>query len=179
MFRSVKTPVFGMLSDMITICPFEERHWAAVWQIIEPVFRAGETYVFSPAITEEEAHEVWVDVPSATFVATDDRDDVVGTYYMKPNQPGLGDHVCNCGYIVSTQATGKGIASDMCLHSQREAISQGFRAMQYNLVVSTNERAVRLWRRHGFAIVGTLPNAFRHARLGFVNAFVMYKELKE
>ena len=163
---------------MIAIRPFEERYWAAAWRIMEPVFRAGETYVFSPGISEQEAHEVWVDIPSATFVATDDRDDVVGTYYLKPNQPGLGDHVCNCGYIVPTRVAGKGIASEMCRHSQQEAISRGFRAMQYNLVVSTNKRAVRLWQKHGFAIVGTMPNAFRHARFGFVDAFVMYKELK-
>ena len=163
---------------MIAIRPFDEDNWEAVWRIIQPVFRAGDSYAFSPRIAEEEAHEVWVDRPLASFVAMDENDGVVGTYYMKPNQPGLGDHVCNCGYIVAAHAEGKGIASHMCRHSQQEAISRGFRAMQYNLVVSTNERAVRLWQRHGFDIIGTLPNAFRHARLGFVDAFIMYKELQ-
>jgi ribosomal protein S18 acetylase RimI-like enzyme len=107
----------------------------------------------------------------------DDGDTVLGSYFIKPNQPSLGAHVCNCGYAVAENARGKGIAAEMCEHSQREALSRGFRAMQYNLVVSTNAVAVRLWKRHGFEIVGTLPKAFHHSRLGFVDAFVMYKQL--
>ena len=162
---------------MIKIRPFEEQDWASVWGMIEPVFRAGETYAFSPDITEKEAYKVWIEMPSATYVAVDEDNTILGTYYIKPNQPALGSHVCNCGYIVATHARGKGIASAMCEHSQREAIAQGFRAMQFNLVVATNEGAVRLWKRHGFNIVGTLPAAFRHQRLGFVDAFVMYKQL--
>jgi ribosomal protein S18 acetylase RimI-like enzyme len=107
----------------------------------------------------------------------DECNEVLGTYYIKPNQPALGAHVCNCGYIVAKEARGRGIAAEMCQHSQREAISRGFRAMQYNLVVSTNEVAVRLWKRQGFEVVGTLPQAFRHPRLGYVDALVMYKQL--
>ncbi len=163
---------------MITIRSIEEPDWLSVWKLIEPVFRSGETYAFSQEITEAEAHKVWVEAPSATFVAKDDRGTVLGTYYIKPNQPALGSHVCNCGYIVGENSRGKGVASLMCEHSQREAIRQGFRAMQYNLVVSTNEGAVRLWEKLGFAIVGTLPGAFKHPRHGYVNAFVMYKQLE-
>lgn len=163
---------------MITVRPFEEMDWAGTWPVLESVFREGETYAFSPDITEEEAYKVWVDAPSATFVVPDEDSGIVGTYYIKPNQPGLGAHVCNCGYIVSVNARGRGIASEMCRHSQVEAQSRGFRAMQYNLVVSTNEVAVRLWKRHGFEIVGRLPEAFRHPRLGFVDALVMYKKLE-
>jgi RimJ/RimL family protein N-acetyltransferase len=163
---------------VIRIQVFEKRDWAATWRIIERVFRAGETYAFSPDITEEESHKVWVESPSATFVAVDENNEVLGTYYIKPNQPALGAHVCNCGYIVAEKARGKGIASEMCRHSQHEAISRGFRAMQYNLVVSTNEGAVQLWKRHGFDIIGSLPKAYRHSRLGFVDAFVMYKQLE-
>lgn len=117
-------------------------------------------------------------MPSATFVAVDEDDEVIGTYYIKPNQPALGAHVCNCGYIVAENARGHGVAAAMCEHSQREALSRDFRAMQYNLVVSTNEGAIRLWKRHGFEIIGTLPKAFRHLQLGFVDAFVMYKQLE-
>ena len=168
----------GAMQSMINIRPFEETDWNATWRIIEPVFRAGDTYAFSPYITEEEAHKAWVEVPLETFVAVDKNNDVVGTYYIKPNQPALGAHVCNCGYIVSEDARGKGIAAEMCEHSQREARSRGFRAMQYNLVVSTNEGAVRLWKRHGFELIGSLPKAFRHPQLGFVDAFVMYKQLE-
>lgn len=163
---------------MITIRRFEEKDWPAVWRLIEPVFREGETYAFSPDITREEAYRVWVEIPSWTFVAVNKEDEVVGTYYLKPNQPGLGDHVCNCGYIVSEAFRGSGIAAKMCGHSQQEAISRGFQSMQYNLVVSTNTGAVRLWEKHGFAVIGTLPNAFRHPRRGLVDAFVMYKQLQ-
>ena len=102
---------------------------------------------------------------------------ILGTYYIKPNQPTLGAHVCNCGYIVAEQARGRGIASAMCEHSQREAATRGYRAMQYNLVVSTNDVAVQLWIKQGFEIIGTLPNSFRHAQRGYVDAHVMFKQL--
>ena len=162
---------------MIKIRPIEERDWSDIWSIIEPVFRAGETYAFSPEITKEEAYKVWVIIPAETFVATDESNNILGTYYLKPNQPALGSHVCNCGYIVNVNARGKGVASAMCEHSQRKAVARGFRAMQYNLVVSTNEGAVRLWKKHGFEVIGTLPKAFCHPQLGFVDAYVMYKQL--
>lgn len=164
---------------MIVIRPFEDRDWPATWMVLEPVFRSGQTYAFSPDITGAEAREVWVDGPAATFVALEESGRVLGTYYIKPNQPSLGAHVCNCGYVVAAGARGQGIASAVCEHSQREALARGYRAMQYNLVVSTNEAAIRLWKKHGFKVVGTLPLAFRHPRLGFVDALVMYKLLEE
>jgi len=163
---------------MITIDKFDRQHWDAVWAIVEPVFRAGETYPYSPKMTEKEAYRAWIEMPAETFVAVDALEQVVGSYYIKPNQPGLGAHVCNCGYIVAELARGKGIAGMMCEHSQGEAIARGFRAMQYNLVVSTNESAVHLWKKQGFELVGTLPAAFRHKQLGFVDAYVMYKQLE-
>lgn len=163
---------------MITIKPYDEHSWSSVWRMIEPVFRSGDTYAFSPEITEQEAYNAWIDKPKATYVATDETDYIVGTYYIKPNQPSLGAHVCNCGYIVDEMARGKGIASSLCKHSQVEAVNMGFRAMQYNLVVATNEGAIRLWKKHGFNIIGVLPKAFNHKRLGFVDALVMYKELE-
>ena len=163
---------------MLKIRPIEETDWEATWRIIEPVFRAGETYPFSSEITMDEACNVWVSLPTATFVVVDEKDEILGTYYIKPNQPGHGSHVCNCGYIVAERARGRGIASQMCEHSQQEAKAHGFRAMQYNLVVSTNERAIRLWKKHGFDVVGTLPGAFRHPKLGFTDAYVMHKQLE-
>ena len=162
---------------MIAIRPMEAGDWPAVWCIIAPVFRAGETYTYSPDISEQEAHTAWVETPSETFVGLDTNGEILGTYFIKPNQPALGAHVCNCGYIVSGSARGKGVATEMCAHSQREALSRGFRAMQFNFVVSTNEQAVRLWQRNGFEIVGTLPGAYRHSKLGYVDAYVMYKRL--
>ena len=162
------------------IRPYQESDWPMLWPILQATFAAGDTYTFSPESTEEEIHHVWIEVPAATFVACDDSDDtgrVTGTYYIKPNQPGLGAHVCNCGYVVAPDAQGKGIASAMCEHSQAEAIRMGFRAMQFNFVVATNERAIRLWEKHGFSIVGRLPGAFQHRRLGYVDAVVMFKQL--
>jgi ribosomal protein S18 acetylase RimI-like enzyme len=162
---------------MISIRRYQETDWPEIWRILHATFQAGDTYAFSPDITEAESHKVWVDVPSATYVACTIDGKVLGTYFIKPNQPGLGAHVCNCGYVVPPEAQGQGIASEMCKHSQAEAISMGFRAMQFNLVVSTNKRAVSLWRKLGFSVVGTLPRSFRHLHLGYVDAFVMFKDL--
>jgi len=159
------------------IRPYQDQDWPSVWAIIKLVFRAGETYAFSPDITEEQARQVWINKPEITFVAIGEDSEIMGTYYIKPNQPTLGAHVCNCGYIVAEQARGRGIASAMCEHSQHEAVSRGYRAMQYNLVVSTNDIAVQLWIKQGFEIIGTLPKSFRHARQGYVDAYVMYKQL--
>lgn len=156
---------------------FQPTDWEPIWSFMEPVFRSGKTYAYPPEISEAEAREIWTRLPLATFVAEEDGT-ILGTYFIKPNQPGPGSHVCNCGYIVSDQARGRGIASRMCEHSQAEALSRGFLAMQFNLVVSTNESAVRLWKKHGFEIAGTLPGAFRDPEAGFVDAFVMYKTLR-
>lgn len=149
-----------------------------MWKIMEPVFRAGETYPYATDITEEEAYQSWVSANLAVYVAFDENDHVIGTYYLKPNQSALGAHVCNCGYIVGENACGKGVASKMCVHSQCEAVIKGFRSMQYNLVVATNEVAVRLWKKQGFDLIGTLPGAFNHQRLGYVDAYVMFKQLQ-
>jgi ribosomal protein S18 acetylase RimI-like enzyme len=162
---------------MILVRNFEESDWPVLWPILQATFRAGDTYVYEPDSSEDETHKRWIETPQATFVASDGEASILGTYFIKPNQPGLGAHVCNCGYVVSAVAQGRGIASRMCEHSQSQAIAMGYRAMQFNAVVSTNERAVQLWRRMGFAIVGTLPGAFRHHTLGYVDAFVMYKTL--
>ena len=145
--------------------------------MIKPVFRAGETYAFSPDISEEEAYRAWIEAPLATYVAVNENKTILGTYYIKPNQPSLGAHVANCGYIVAQQFQNRGIAAQMCDHSQAEAVRAGFLAMQFNLVVTTNESAIHLWQKKGFAIIGTLPKAFLHKKLGLTDACVMYKML--
>ncbi len=161
---------------MLAIRAVTAADWPAIWPILRDTFATGESYPFGPEHGEDFIRAAWIDAPAATFVAMDG-DRIVGTYFIKANQVGLGSHVSNCGYVVAPGAAGKGVASAMCEHSQQWAIDHGFRAMQFNFVVSTNERAVRLWQRLGFEIVGTLPGAFRHARLGFVDAYVMYKKL--
>ncbi len=166
-----------MATSAIDIRRIEARDWPIVWATLQATFQGGDTYAFAPDSSEAEIHRAWVEIPAATYVACAADGRVLGTYYIKPNQPGLGAHVCNCGYVVAADAQGQGIATALCLHSQGEARAMGFRAMQFNLVVSTNERAVRLWKRLGFAVSGVLPGAFRHARHGYVDAFVMYKSL--
>jgi len=156
---------------------FQPADWAQLWPLLRATFEAGDTYAFAPASKGADIHRAWIENPAATFVACSLDGELLGSYYIKSNQPGLGAHVCNCGYVVAPSAQGRGIASAMCEHSQRQAIAMGYRAMQFNLVASTNERAVRLWQRLGFSVVGTLPRAFHHLRLGYVDALVMYKEL--
>ena len=159
------------------IRPLSEADWPAVWELMEPVIRAGDTYPYAIDMTVDDARRMWIEYPAATYVAEDAEGRILGTYYVKPNQPTLGAHVANCGYMVAEHARGRGIATQMCEHSQDEALRMGYRAMQYNLVVRTNEASVHLWQKMGFAIVGTLPGAFNHAEHGYVDAYVMYKEL--
>lgn len=147
-----------------------------IWEIFHAIVAAGETYAYDPATDREAAYTIWMRSPQRTLVAAAGQR-ILATYYIKPNQPGLGSHVCNCGYMVAEAARGQGIAGHMCAHSQVLARDLGYRAMQYNLVVASNTGAIRLWQNHGFAIVGRLPGAFQHRRLGYVDAFVMYKTL--
>lgn len=147
-----------------------------VWSLIEPVLRAGETYALPRDISRDDALEFWMGAGKWCFIA--EKEGVaVGTYVMKTNHLGGGDHVANCGYVTGEAARGKGVARALCEHSQTEAARLGFAAIQFNFVVSTNEGAIRLWKRLGFAIVGTLPGAFRHPIHGRVDAHVMFKTL--
>ncbi|HKO05227.1 MAG TPA: GNAT family N-acetyltransferase [Candidatus Acidoferrales bacterium] len=148
----------------------------AIWSILEPTIRAGETYTLSREMTREAALAWWFAPGHEVFVA-EDNGAVVGTYFLRANQQGGGAHVANCGYITAPFASGRGVARAMCAHSLDRARECGFRAMQFNFVVSTNERAVRLWKSFGFEIVGRLPGAFQHPTAGFVDAFVMYRSL--
>jgi L-amino acid N-acyltransferase YncA len=163
----------------LQIRPFEPADWPAVWQLLEPVFRAGETFPHDPAITEEQAHQLWVEQTQAVMVAADAAGSLVGTYYLKPNSLALGAHVANAGYVVAEPVRRQGIGSLLCQHSLQAAQQLGFRLMQFNLVVSTNTAGIRCWQRNGFQVVGTLPGAFRHQRLGFVDALVMVCSLLE
>jgi ribosomal protein S18 acetylase RimI-like enzyme len=163
-----------------TIRPFEEKDWPALWPLLRTTFEAGDTYAYAPQSSEAEVRAAWIAAPLETYVLVEagrTGEVILGTYVIKANQPGLGSHVCNCGYVVAPAAQGRGLATQLCEHSQREAVAMGFLAMQFNLVVATNQRAVRLWQHLGFAIVGTLPRAYRHQSLGLVDAFVMYKTL--
>lgn len=147
-----------------------------VWPIYRAVITPGDTYSYSPATTFEQARTMWMTPPARTFAAREE-DQIVGTYNLRPNQPGLGSHVANAGYMVAPEARGRGIASMLCEHSMATARVAGFTAMQFNFVVSTNEVAVRLWKKHGFAIVGIVPKAFRHSQYGYLDVYVMHRYL--
>jgi len=148
----------------------------AIWAILEPMIRDGETYTLARDMGREEALAYWFSAEKETFVWEEDGQ-ILGTYFLKANQQGGGAHVANCGYVTAAAAEGRGIARAMCLHSLYWAKERGFRAMQFNFVVSTNERAVKLWQSLGFEVVGRLPEAFRHPARGFVDALVMYRSM--
>jgi len=148
----------------------------SIWPIFSEVVTAGETYAYSPETTKQQALKIWIESPRQTFII-EDNGRVLGTYFIKTNQAGPGSHVCNCGYMVSSEARGKGLATLMCQHSQEIAKSLGYKAMQFNFVATSNEGAVRLWSKLGFDTVGCLPKAFNHPSKGLVDALVMYKWL--
>ena len=146
----------------------------ALWAILEPVIRAGETFTLDRDMSREDALAHWLSYDP--FVAVDE-EAVLGTYYLRRNQGGGGGHVGNASYMVSGAAAGRGVGRAMGEHSLEQARARGYRAMQFNFVVSTNERAVQLWQSLGFGIVGRLPGAFEHPKLGFVDALVMFRAL--
>jgi L-amino acid N-acyltransferase YncA len=153
-----------------------EADWAAIWEMFHQVIAAGDSFAYDADTPEEVAHKLWIVPPAHAFVAELDGR-VLGTYYVRPNQPGRGAHVANAGYMVTSKARGQGIASALCAHSIETARRLGFRAMQYNFVVSTNAAAIRVWQKHGFVVVGRVPAAFRHASLGFVDVLVLHRDL--
>ena len=148
----------------------------AVWSVIEPVFRAGETYPLPRDISKRDALAYWFGDGHAVFVA-EMNGRIAGSYYLRANTGGGGGHVANCGYAVAADAGGKGVGRAMCGHSLHAARERGFSAMQFNFVIASNKRAVHLWKSCGFKIVGTLPDAFNHPMHGLVDAYVMYRRL--
>lgn len=161
----------------INVRAFQSADWDSVWAFMEPVIRSGETYPFARDMNAAGAKEVWLESTHAVYVVEDEDGVILGTYYIKPNQPTLGAHVANCGYLVSAAARGRGIATLMGKHSQEAAVRLGYRAMQFNLVVKTNEASMHIWKKLGFKLVGELEGAFLHPEHGYVDACVFYKVL--
>ncbi|HUJ41064.1 MAG TPA: N-acetyltransferase [Candidatus Acidoferrales bacterium] len=161
---------------MLSVRPASPTDAEAVWSILEPVIRAGETYTLPRDMAREAALAWWFSPGHEVFLAVEEANPL-GTYFLRANQQGGGAHVANCGYITAPHASGRGVARAMCAHSLQHARQRGFRSMQFNFVVSTNQRAVRLWQSFGFEIVGRLPAAFHHPTAGFVDAFVMSRPL--
>ena len=163
------------MSDL-KIRPAAPGDGAALAGLILPVFRAGETYTIDRDIPEEDAVAYWT-APDKTVFVAEDAGQVLGTFYIRPNQQGGGAHVCNCGFVTAAKAQGRGVARAMLDHALQQARAQGYHAMQFNFVVATNTRAIAIWQSAGFEVVGRLPRAFNHPTKGYVDALVMYRAL--
>ncbi len=153
-----------------------EQDIPAILDIVAPTLRSGETYAIDSDLSDDDVIKYWMAPDKVTLVAEEDGN-VVGTYYIRQNQGGGGSHVCNCGYMTSPKASGRGIARRMCEDSLVRAKGLGYRAMQFNFVIASNAAAVHLWPKLGFEIVGRLPGAFMHPTLGETDALVMYRKL--
>ncbi len=154
----------------------EKKDFKLIWPIFYEIVSAGKTYAYPVDTDIKEAERLWIQIPEKTFVL-EDNGRISGTYYIKTNHPGQGSHVCNCGYMVSSECRGKGFATLMCEHSQKIALELGYKAMQFNFVASSNKGAIRLWHKLGFETAGCLQKAFNHPQMGYINAFIMYKWL--
>jgi L-amino acid N-acyltransferase YncA len=163
-------------STGLNIRPATPNDWPVIWKIFRSVVERGDTYAFSPELDEESALKAWFSTGAQVFV-TEREGRVAGTFFVKPNQPGLGSHVANAGFMVDPELHGAGIGRAMGEFALTWAHEQGYQAMQFNFVVSTNTGAVALWKKLGFAIIGTIPKGFRHAQLGYVDVYVMHREL--
>ena len=147
-----------------------------VWNIFSKVIAAGDAFVFDPSTPFKDFKKYWFAEHMKTYVA-EEGSNIIGSYYIKPNQPGLGSHIANAGYMVDPSQRGKGIGTKMCEHSILQARNLQYRGMQFNIVVSTNSSALKIWKQFGFQIIGTTPGAFRHANLGYVDTHIMFKSL--
>jgi ribosomal protein S18 acetylase RimI-like enzyme len=153
-----------------------EEDKAGVWKIINAVIAGGDTYVFAPDTSESEMVSYWFSAEKYVYVAVVENE-IVGTYWLKANQPGLGDHIGNGAYMVWPESRGKRVGKTMALHSIEEAKKIGYQAIQFNFVVKSNTVAVNLWKSVGFEVIGEIPDAIRHTTKGFTNAYIMYRKV--
>ena len=162
--------------EKIKITPATSADEERIWALLQPVFSAGDTYAVDPLIDREAAIAYWMEADKTAFILRIEGQ-AVGTYYIRPNQPGGGAHICNCGFITAPSARGKGVARRMLDHALIEAKQQGYRAMQFNFVLASNQRALAIWQRNGFATIGRIPQAFLHPRQGYVDALILHRSL--
>jgi L-amino acid N-acyltransferase YncA len=157
----------------------DDSDWAAIWPIVKSTLSAADTYPYSPETTEAEGRLIWLDsnAPSRLAYVAKSGEEVVATAYLKPNLPGLGDHIANAGWMVKKSFRGRGLGRAFATYVVEEARRLGYRGMQFNAVVATNEAAIALWKSMGFELIGTVPRAFRHFDEGLVPILVMYRDL--
>lgn len=147
-----------------------------IWQIMQPIIAQGDAYVYEPTLSKQDALADWMG-PDNTCYVVEGEGGIVGTYFLKPNKPGLGAHIANASFMVKQQAKGQKVGLAMGQHALAQAKQQGYHALQFNMVVSTNKAAIALWQKLGFSIIGTIPDGFNQAGTGFVDAHIMYKKL--
>ncbi len=162
--------------EKIKITPATSADEERIWALLQPVFSAGDTYAVDPLIDREAAIAYWMEADKTAFILRVEGQ-AAGTYYIRPNQPGGGAHICNCGFITAPSARGKGVARRMLDHALIEAKQQGYRAMQFNFVLASNQRALAIWQRNGFATIGRIPQAFLHPKQGYVDALILHRSL--
>jgi len=163
---------------MIEIFPAESADFEEVWALFHTMVKQGDTYVYAPNTSRAEAYTLWMTEPEKTFVAVDESN-IVGTYILRKNQPGLGGHVANAEFMVAPACRHQGVGKQLCQHAIEQARQAGYKAMQFNFVVSSDEKTIRLWQSLGFRIVGTVPQAFHHQSLGYIDAHIMYQWIAE
>lgn len=161
----------------VQIIEITKSDFEAFWPVFKKIVIAQETYAIDPEIDFETAYDLWCLSPHKSYVIKENGL-ILGSYYIKANAAGPSSHISNCGYMVNPDSRGKGIARKLCLHSQQTAKELGYSAMQFNSVVSTNEIAIKLWEKLGYTIIGTIPDAYNHKKLGLVDAYIMYKQLR-
>ncbi len=161
----------------VEIRPFVEPDWPQVWPIVRAIVQAADTFAYDPAMSEAAAHATWIEAPPGLTVVATDRDRILGTAKMGPNRAGPGAHVATASFMVAPAARGRGVGAALCRFALTWARAHGFAGMQFNAVVETNYAAVELYKRLGFAIIGTVPGAFAHPTQGRVGLHVMYREL--
>lgn len=164
------------MSNDFTVRLIENSDHDRLWEIIEAVIRGGETYVFNPDSSREKMLAYWL-APEKKSYVVEQGSEIVGTFTLRPNMPDRGSHIANASYMVHPKHSGKGIGEFMGRYSIEEAMRLGYEAMQFNIVIKSNGPAVNLWKKIGFRIIGEIPNAFKHPKLGPTNAYVMYREL--
>jgi L-amino acid N-acyltransferase YncA len=147
-----------------------------IWRIFKDVIKDGDTYANDDKTTKKQAYEKWITEPSKTFVAKENNI-ILGVYLIKPNRVGRSAHIANASYLVDKKARGKGVGKALGIHSIAMAKKLHFKAIQFNHVVSSNLAAINLWKSLGFEIIGTIPSAFNHKHLGYVDAHIMFKQL--
>lgn len=166
-----------LVIDDVVIREIGADEFPRIWPIFGEVLARGESYNYPPDLSMQRAQAMWTSPPYRSFIAESGAGETLGCYKLGPNQSGRGDHVANASYMVAERAWGRGVGGALCEHSLIQARAAGFLAMQFNYVVSSNTAAVHLWQKHGFAIVGRVPGAFRHDTLGLVDVLVMHRVL--